>query len=53
MRRNIFQPRESAIVHLLLAAWKIEFHHLHVEWIVKIGDGRVVESKMAVFPAAE
>ena len=44
---------EVALVHLLEPAVPVELDHLHVEGVVEVGDGRVVEGEMAVLPDAE
>ena len=44
---------EVALVHLLEPARPIELDDLHVEGVVEVGDGRVVEGQMAVLADAE
>jgi hypothetical protein len=49
MSGNILDPFETAVVKLLGAASLIESDDLDLDRVKKVGDGRVVESQMAVF----
>ena len=44
---------EVAFAHLLLTAGGVELHDLHVERVVEVGDGRVVEREVPVLADAE
>ena len=44
---------EVALAHLLATARVVELHHLDVERVVEVGDGRVVEREVPVLADAE
>ncbi len=44
---------EMALVDLLEPAGRVELDHLHVETVIEVGHGRIVEGQMAVLPDPE
>ena len=53
MRRDVGKGGKTAIVDLLAAARIVELDRLDRQWVVKVGDGRIVEREVAVLTDAE
>lgn len=49
---HVGERREATVVHLLLAAGEVELDDFDEERVGEVGDGRVVEGDVAVFPDA-
>ena len=53
VRRHRVHVGKVALTHLLATARVVELHHLHVERVFEVGDGRVVEREVSVLADAE
>src|SRR6187402_115640 len=51
--RHVGKRRETAVIHLLVAARLIELDDLHELRVFKVGDGRIVKGDMTIFADAE
>ena len=51
--RNLVEPLKPTFIHLLLAAFLVQTHQLHIERIGEIRLSGIVKSQMAIFADAE